>query len=89
MEVLRANYQTILTILEVLLYDPLYDWTVSHAEANKRQLNQDDSELENIAMCSNNTTTESERGVSKGKQNVERCVCACIFNVPTIWLKCA
>ncbi|XP_044260658.1 serine-protein kinase ATM isoform X2 [Tribolium madens] len=36
-EVLRQNYQTIITILEVLLYDPLYDWTVSTAEANKRQ----------------------------------------------------
>ncbi|CAH0564561.1 unnamed protein product [Brassicogethes aeneus] len=37
MEVLRTNAQTILTILEVLLYDPLYSWSVTPAEANKRQ----------------------------------------------------
>ncbi|XP_008191052.1 serine-protein kinase ATM isoform X2 [Tribolium castaneum] len=45
-EVLRQNYQTVITILEVLLYDPLYDWTVSTAEANKRQkVDLDDSFL--------------------------------------------
>lgn len=37
MEILRQNGQTITTILEVLLYDPLYVWTVSSSEANKRQ----------------------------------------------------
>ncbi|CAG9854398.1 unnamed protein product [Phyllotreta striolata] len=38
MEVLRQNGQTINTILEVLLYDPLYVWTITNAEANKRQI---------------------------------------------------
>lgn len=37
MTVMKDNYQTIMAILEVLLYDPLYSWTVSVAEANKRQ----------------------------------------------------
>lgn len=37
MEVLRQNSQTIITILEVLLYDPLYSWAVSPAEAYNRQ----------------------------------------------------
>lgn len=41
MEVLRCNSQVIVTILEVLLYDPLYFWTVSAAEANKRQTEED------------------------------------------------
>lgn len=41
MEVLRCNSQVIVTILEVLLYDPLYFWTVSSAEANKRQTEED------------------------------------------------
>ncbi|XP_066152379.1 serine-protein kinase ATM isoform X2 [Euwallacea fornicatus] len=41
MEVLRSNSQIILTILEVLLYDPLYFWTVSAAEAKKRQTEDD------------------------------------------------
>jgi ataxia telangiectasia mutated family protein len=31
--VLRQNQETILTILEVLLYDPLYAWTVSPSKA--------------------------------------------------------
>lgn len=33
MSVLRQNQQTILTILEVLLYDPLYAWTISPSKA--------------------------------------------------------
>lgn len=37
MEVLRQNRQTILTIVEVLLHDPLYAWTLTSNQANKRQ----------------------------------------------------
>lgn len=37
MEVLRHNSQIIITILEVLLYDPLYSWAVTPAEAYNRQ----------------------------------------------------
>jgi ataxia telangiectasia mutated family protein len=49
--VLRLHHQTIITILEVLLYDPLYDWTVSTAEANKRQKDEHDgSEMSNVSM---------------------------------------
>jgi len=33
MSVLRQNQETILTILEVLLYDPLYAWTISPRKA--------------------------------------------------------
>jgi phosphatidylinositol kinase/protein kinase (PI-3 family) len=29
MEVLRENQETVLTILQVLLYDPLYVWAIS------------------------------------------------------------
>lgn len=43
MLVLRQNEETILTILEVLLYDPLYSWTITPAEAYSRQKD-DDSE---------------------------------------------
>lgn len=31
------NHETIITILEVLLYDPLYAWTVTPAQAYSRQ----------------------------------------------------
>ncbi|KAJ8917850.1 hypothetical protein NQ315_010763 [Exocentrus adspersus] len=48
MEVLRQNAQTIITILEVLLYDPLYVWTVTSAEANKRQTD-DEIDLRNLS----------------------------------------
>ena len=33
MEVMRANHEALLTILEVLLYDPLYAWTLSPQKA--------------------------------------------------------
>lgn len=37
MNVLRQNKSTIITILEVLLYDPLHMWTLTQKEASKRQ----------------------------------------------------
>lgn len=37
MSVLRKNQEKILTILEVLLYDPLYAWTVTPKKAASRQ----------------------------------------------------
>lgn len=33
MEVMRSNQEALLTILEVLLYDPLHVWTISPAKA--------------------------------------------------------
>lgn len=43
MELLRRNSETIITILEVLLYDPLYSWTVTPAQAYSRQQDEQDS----------------------------------------------
>lgn len=37
MEVLRQNKHTIVTLIEVLLHDPLYTWTLNSSEASKRQ----------------------------------------------------
>lgn len=37
MEVLRANKTTIITIIEVLLHDPLYSWTLTNKKIEKRQ----------------------------------------------------
>lgn len=37
MEVLRQNKSTILTIVEVLLHDPLYSWALTSNQASKRQ----------------------------------------------------
>ncbi|VEN39029.1 unnamed protein product [Callosobruchus maculatus] len=55
MEVLRQNYQIIISILEVLLYDPLYAWTVTPAEANKRQTDES-----NFRNSSPNSSGEEE-----------------------------
>lgn len=44
LEILRKNDQTLTTILEVLLYDPMYAWTVSTKEAKRRQFDDEDSD---------------------------------------------
>lgn len=48
MEVLRQNSQTIITILEVLLYDPLYSWAVTPAEAYNRQQEEVDGNVSTV-----------------------------------------
>lgn len=54
MEILRSNHKTFTTILEVLLYDPMYAWTVTSKRAQRAQLDdQDDSSSE--------ATDETER----------------------------
>ena len=37
MEVMHQSQEALLTILQVLLYDPLYAWTISHEKAYKLQ----------------------------------------------------
>jgi serine-protein kinase ATM len=44
MEILRQNEKTLTTILEVLLYDPMYAWTISSKQAQRRQLESDDDD---------------------------------------------
>lgn len=43
MEVMRNNQEALLTILEVLLYDPLHVWTISPAKAYALQQRRGDS----------------------------------------------
>lgn len=45
MHVLRQNAETVVTILQVLLYDPLYVWTITPAEAYSRQKDDDDRSI--------------------------------------------
>lgn len=50
MEVLRQNKSTILTIVEVLLHDPLYAWSLTSDQASRRQ--QTDIEIsKGIEIC--------------------------------------
>lgn len=37
LQLLRDNHEALLTILEVLLCDPLYTWTITPAEAKRKQ----------------------------------------------------
>ncbi|XP_060527564.1 serine-protein kinase ATM isoform X2 [Cylas formicarius] len=71
MEVLRTNAQTILTILEVLLYDPLYFWTVTAAEANKRQT--DDEYIRGISEDSEeeNKNISAERALLRLRSKLQ------------------
>jgi serine-protein kinase ATM len=48
MEVLKSNKETLVTILEVLLCDPLYIWTLSQEQAFKKQ----DLFIPNLPMTS-------------------------------------
>lgn len=68
MKVLRQNSQTIITILEVLLYDPLYAWTVTSAEANKRQTDEDD--LRNLT----NSSEEGKENYFRNKNLNAHCI---------------
>ncbi|XP_055323121.1 serine/threonine-protein kinase ATM isoform X2 [Sitodiplosis mosellana] len=54
MEVLRKNKSTILTIVEVLLHDPLYAWALTSNQASKRQqtdiqINEEDQDINTMA----------------------------------------
>ena len=44
MGLLRQNEKTLTTILEVLLYDPMYAWTISTKQAQRRQLESADDD---------------------------------------------
>lgn len=50
MTVLRQNQDVIVTVIEVLLYDPCYQWTLTEEKAAKLQ-NQSTVENSNITNC--------------------------------------
>lgn len=50
MSVLRQNQDVIVTVVEVLLYDPCYEWTLTEKKAAQLQ-NQATSENYNINSC--------------------------------------
>lgn len=55
LDILRNNEKTLTTILEVLLYDPMYSWTLSTKQAQRRQNVFDDEE------SSEESSTDEER----------------------------
>ncbi|KAB0793612.1 hypothetical protein PPYR_13232 [Photinus pyralis] len=80
LEVLRNNSKTIISILEVLLYDPLYTWTVTPAEAYNRQLNDDQEENDYGVSCTSsslqftneeNVNATAERALLRLRQKLQ------------------
>lgn len=57
MDVMRNNQEAVLTILEVLLYDPLHAWTISPAKAYILQQRRDRADS-NDTVDLNATTGE-------------------------------
>lgn len=53
MEVLRQNKKTILTILEVLLHDPLYSWTITNRTIQRSQNVEGVNLVEGIILMAN------------------------------------
>lgn len=70
MQVLRQNQETIITILEVLLYDPLYAWTITAAEAYSRQKDPGESDL-NFSESASETNVTAERALTRIKQKLQ------------------
>ncbi|XP_034246355.1 serine-protein kinase ATM isoform X2 [Thrips palmi] len=71
MAVLRRNQEKILTILEVLLYDPLYAWSLTPKMAAKRQKGKSNSSDASVS------SVDSEGKVSNTEKNkmAERVLC--------------
>lgn len=67
MEILRQNEKTLTTILEVLLYDPMYVWTLSTKQVQRRQFNEDFDD------SSNEETNQDQRDsmASRALQRVQ------------------
>lgn len=69
MEVMRSNQEALLTILEVLLYDPLHVWTISPAKAYALQQRRGRGEINDTVDAANTTTDVIEMAESESARN--------------------
>lgn len=67
-EILRENEKTIATILEVLLYDPMYSWSIGANHARRRQL-ECDNEIDDMAP--NDERKKHDAMASRALQRVQ------------------
>lgn len=58
LRILRENDKTLSTILEVLLYDPMYAWALTNTQARKKQADNDDAVID---MTEDEDSEEVER----------------------------
>lgn len=72
MRVLRENALPMLTILNVVLHDPLYKWSLSPAQARRRQRGEDDTAAQNNNITNmlhgQQSTTQPQTGNGNGGQ---------------------
>nr|CAD7397997.1 unnamed protein product [Timema cristinae] len=71
MSVLRQNQVTILTILEVLLYDPLYAWTITPSEGFKRQHKDQSPIRDTDREATKEVNKLAERALTRLKQKLD------------------
>ncbi|XP_043435185.1 serine-protein kinase ATM isoform X1 [Prionailurus bengalensis] len=70
MEVMRSSQETLLTIVEVLLYDPLFDWTMNPLKAlYLQQRPEDDAELHSTPSADDQ---ECRRGLGDIDQSLNK-----------------
>ncbi|XP_073095404.1 serine-protein kinase ATM isoform X2 [Manis javanica] len=70
MEVMRSSQETLLTIVEVLLYDPLFDWTMNPLKAlYLQQRSEDETELQSTL---NANDQECKRNLSDTDQSFNK-----------------
>ena len=69
MQVMRASRDAILTIVQVLLYDPLYVWTISRARGYQLQ-HPDAADATDVTDANMNTTSVDllDQSVSRPKR---------------------
>ncbi|XP_060585424.1 serine-protein kinase ATM-like [Ruditapes philippinarum] len=71
MEVMRSNQEALLTILEVLLYDPLHVWTISPAKAYALQRQRGREESGDTVDVANTTADIIDLAESSTSRNSE------------------
>ncbi len=61
MRVLRAAKDELMTILAVLMYDPLYNWSMTPEKANRIQAGSNDSRDRNAAVSANPSGSSDDK----------------------------
>ena len=65
LRVLRAHKESLLTIIEVFMHDPLYKWALSPKAARTRQAATADAAEEEVAAIEEAPAAEGEREANK------------------------
>jgi ataxia telangiectasia mutated family protein len=83
MEILRENEKTIMTILEVLLYDPTYQWSLGAEQAKRIQLESDSVDSQECEVSEHQDTMAS-RALQRIQAKLKGIVENNLVNYPSI-----